>query len=355
MDHYTSQIAESENINITCHDAISYQKARFDKDKFITRQNLYSKSYRIDSPKMNDTFIETINSNFQEDHLWFDSASEDYYLCITCAQYRIEFEKRYPMSSGCDLIVQATSMEVLNELMVKLKSLFPEKGKSEVKINWFYMNSRNELSSVEISLDETHVPMQEMYPFLDCPLNEYYQKFIDSKSNVLLLIGPPGTGKTTFIRGLLSQARKKVMTSSDASTLVSDNIFIEFISGQYEYLVVEDADEFLLSRDNERNCIMNKLLNTSDGIISVPKSKKMIFSTNIKDVNSIDEALIRPGRCFDVLTFDTLKEDQARILFEKLNLKDVEIKKEMTIAEIMTQKNNILSEKTKKPKIGFNV
>ena len=79
----------------------------------------------------------------------------------------------------------------------------------------------------------------------------------------------------------------------------------------------------------------------------------MIFSTNLQDIDSVDSGLIRPGTCFDVLHFSPLKKDEANILIKKVGIENVEVKKEMTIAEIMTQKDNIEPEKIKKTKIGF--
>ena len=42
--------------------------------------------------------------------------------------------------------------------------------------------------------------------------------------------------------------------------------------------------------------------------------KKLIFSTNLEDPADVDPALLRPGRCFDVLRFALLDAAQAGAL-----------------------------------------
>lgn len=51
-----------------------------------------------------------------------------------------------------------------------------------------------------MSAEGGNSPFDEMYPWLeDETLTDYYHRFMNSKSNILILIGVPGTGKTTAI------------------------------------------------------------------------------------------------------------------------------------------------------------
>jgi ATP-dependent 26S proteasome regulatory subunit len=83
-------------------------------------------------------------------------------------------------------------------------------------------------------------------------------------------------------------------------------------------MVIEDADNFIISR-KEGNTMMHRFLNVGDGLVGV-KGKKLIFSTNLPSINDIDPALIRPGRCFDILHFDNYTEKQAKNISKKLNI-----------------------------------
>ena len=71
---------------------------------------------------------------------------------------------------------------------------------------------------------------------------------------------------------------------------------------------------------------MKQLLNITDGLTANP-DKKVIFTTNLPNISNVDDALLRPGRCYTVLKFDRLKDDDlARAansisddLYEKLD------------------------------------
>jgi ATP-dependent 26S proteasome regulatory subunit len=49
--------------------------------------------------------------------------------------------------------------------------------------------------------------------------------------------------------------------------------------------------------------MMHRFLNVGDGLVTT-KGKKLIFSTNLPSIRDVDSALVRPGRCFDILNFD---------------------------------------------------
>ena len=71
-------------------------------------------------------------------------------------------------------------------------------------------------------------------------------------------------------------------------------------------IVIEDMDLALRDRKND-NPTMYKLLAMSDGFVSfhIPK---ILISTNVNSTEQIDDALIRKGRCFDVVDFDVLRD-----------------------------------------------
>ena len=207
-----------------------------------------------------------------------------------------------------------------------------------VYINWIYDKNMN---SITVPVDETLLPVDEMYPFLNGEtLDSYYQRFINSRANILILIGPPGTGKTSFIRGALAASGHSAIVTYDQQILSEDSLFAQFIQSSSATLVIEDADLFLSSRASG-NEMMHKFLNVGDGLVTL-KGKKMIFSTNLPSISDIDEALLRPGRCFDVLHFGELDRTEAKVLVKRLGPEYVldDTKSRFTIAEIFTGASN---------------
>lgn len=216
-------------------------------------------------------------------------------------------------------------------------------------IEWVYSASGD---TVTIPLNMDKMPIDEMYPFLKGEsLQEYYDRFLNSTANILLLIGPPGTGKTTFIRGLIAHSNSSALVTYDAAILEKDYVFARFIEDNNDIMVLEDSDNFLNARQ-DGNTMMHRFLNVGDGLVTT-KGKKLIFSTNLPSVRDIDPALIRPGRCFDILSFDTLNKENAKNLANKIGVELNEDKDTFTIAEVFNKQT--LTDQTKKigRKLGF--
>jgi hypothetical protein len=216
-------------------------------------------------------------------------------------------------------------------------------------IEWIYSSDGN---SVNVPLNRDRLPCDEMYPFLKGEtLASYYERFMASSANILLLIGPPGTGKTTFIRGLLSHTDSSAMVTYDAAILEKDYLFARFIEDDTNVMVLEDSDAFLKSR-SDGNTMMHRFLNVGDGLVTT-KGKKMIFSTNLPSIRDIDSALIRPGRCFDIVTFDQLNPTEAQALADKLEVELVADKETYSIAEIFNKQSEQTGVAKSSRKVGF--
>ena len=296
----------------------------------------------------------TFRESFISDHRSWTKFSRETYKDLQLIEFSSDAGMIIDNMSNCfiDYSVNSNAVDVKvygDEQFVKFHQNILHKNfnTSKSNIEWMYSGDG---SSVSIPLSSEKLPVTEMYPFLeDETVEEYYDRYMNSSASILLLIGPPGTGKTTFIRGLLHYTGKNALVTYDEKLLEKDYVFARFLEDDANFMIIEDADNFIISR-KEGNTMMHRFLNVGDGLVGV-KGKKLIFSTNLPSIDDIDSALIRPGRCFDILHFDNYSEEQAKNISKKLNIELV--KKDngtYSLAEVFH--NEIKAPKNTK-KMGF--
>jgi ATP-dependent 26S proteasome regulatory subunit len=174
------------------------------------------------------------------------------------------------------------------------------------------------------------------------------------KKGISLLHGLPGTGKSMYIRYLiscLSERKTVIYLPNQLIPCITDPGFIPLMA---EYsgsiLVIEDADEAIRSRKTG-GATVDKLLNLADGILSDFLGMQIICTFN-NDLSSIDEALLRKGRLILKHEFGKLEVEAAQKLSDKLGFKNV-IEDPMTLAEIYNQGDTLSEVKDSRGKIGF--
>lgn len=189
-------------------------------------------------------------------------------------------------------------------------------------VDWRFVDGLGLTRGVRIEEMAAEVLLEEAYPCFPGGVADFIDRYLAAPESILVLQGPPGTGKTRFIRnllGVLSQRKKSLglaMYTSDERVLQRDEMFMEFLTGPHDVLVVEDADLLLTARSSG-NRVMHRFLNIADGIIGA-QHRKIIFSTNLRNIRDIDEALVRPGRCFAHVGMRELTPAEARRVLERL-------------------------------------
>ncbi len=168
-----------------------------------------------------------------------------------------------------------------------------------------------------------------------------------------LFHGQPGTGKSTYIKHLIHQQTKKVifMPPNMAGNLDSMELTEFLIDNPNCILVIEDAEDLIVSRDNQFNSRLSFLLNITDGILSDSLCIQIIatFNTALKN---IDKALLRKGRLTSIYEFKELETNKTNQLLKILK-SDFVSNKPMSLAEIFNLKVDTNYESKTKKTLGF--
>ncbi len=220
-----------------------------------------------------------------------------------------------------------------------LRTRFSRAKKNIINLTWWYCDDGECFNDRRIPLDFPNEGKDEYYPYIKEGLKGYYDQYNKSTAPILLCMGEPGTGKTSFIKEYIRTFKCETVVTYDPKIMASDFFYIQYlIDTEKTLLVIEDADILLQSRETEANPAMAKLLNISDGLIKL-ETKKIIFSTNITDYSRIDSALIRPGRCFDVVNFRKLRFDEAKAACKAAGMDEVtDSDKDYSLSEIFNQR-----------------
>lgn len=176
-----------------------------------------------------------------------------------------------------------------------------------------------------------------------------------NKTNLVILSGDPGTGKTTYIRYLTSKIKKNIIfIAPDMVNHITDPSFIPFlIKNNDAVLIIEDAEPALQSRDgNGRTGAVSNVLNLTDGLLSDCLNISIVATFNTTGKN-IDSALLRKGRLLKNYKFDKLSIEKSKSLLKKLGRGDIPVSEPMTLAEIYYYGEDNNSNEFNTRKIGF--
>jgi SpoVK/Ycf46/Vps4 family AAA+-type ATPase len=153
--------------------------------------------------------------------------------------------------------------------------------------------------------------------------DEKIRKFVedDDRSGLVILHGEKGTGKTTYIRNLITNNpnKKFVFVSPDMVQLLGQPAFTTFLNSLTNHIIIlEDCENAIRDRKNSLGIsasAVSVLLNMSDGLLADDLGIKFICTFN-EDIKDIDSALLRKGRLVSKYEFKPLTVDKTNALLE---------------------------------------
>lgn len=202
---------------------------------------------------------------------------------------------------------------------------------------------------------EIYLAKDAFYPYIEEGVDALVDGFLNSRSSLMVFIGPPGTGKSTLLRSVMFKAGKGNNYLINNEDAVKHSQLIPWINLQAEddsLLLLEDADKLCEKRE-DGNEQMSGLLNYTDGVIN--NNTKIIVSTNLATLKHVDQALIRPGRAYKVIHFRKLTPDEANRARQAVGLEPFDFRyEELTLGEALNvTSSEQFQSKSRLPGVGF--
>jgi hypothetical protein len=191
---------------------------------------------------------------------------------------------------------------------------------------------------------------------------EWHQDFVEKLRHkdrgLTLFEGPPGTGKTFYIRhlmGVLKESHRFYFIQTANLKILSNVEFIKFwaderqrFADQQFVVVMEDSDAALMARGADNRELVGAILNLTDGLLADFLRLHIVCTVNCT-ASDIDPALLRPGRLLCHRLFSRLNYAEAFRLAQSLGRK-LPAASDYSLAEIFADKEK---HDAKRRPIGF--
>lgn len=357
-----------------------FQKYIADRNKFSCN-NIY---VHIDNLK---TVLDKLNELYKYEISTFDlnSGKKTYYIAYTNQDDMFDIIIDPDTEETVGFEIHTSSIKI-SETIYNIISPYFYKGKNAyIEFNHFYTTKTGSIEKAKAIKDyDDYADVSKLYyPFLNT--DEMFKQFMLSKETLLVLTGEPGTGKTKIAELAFKYLIENpdIISGNSEINPIDDTIAIrvgyiknpEILSRDefwvnlshtdepYDLIVLDDIDYMLTSRTNSndgyksniKDSFISNFLSFSDGLFSSEYSTKFILATN-QGIDHIDQAIIRKGRCFDILSFRKLTKKEAINIWKdnklpmsifKTNFKDTDVIQACVLGSLIGQTKAAIKKNTK--------
>lgn len=226
----------------------------------------------------------------------------------------------------------------------------------DAKTSVFKVLSRNQnhvFFTEDIKIDTLSVDISKHYNDDFKEVDEIISNSLtEDRAGLILLHGIPGTGKTSYIKHLITQVDHTsfiFIQNEFINELLHPDFMSFLLHNRNAVLIIEDAEKVITSRDyTNESSVVSTILQLTDGLFSDYLNIKIICTFNTS-MDKIDKALLRKGRMIAYYEFGPLSANKAAELLQALNHEPPS--DAMTLADIFNYSTRQFGETTKK--IGF--
>jgi ATPase family associated with various cellular activities (AAA) len=314
----------------------------------------------IDCKKANNWFSEKYSNEIKD--LYFDKryinkgskkAEYDDFFYFLYEDLIVNFDTD---QSYVRFLFRKTALEKVENVVNGIQKFRQKKEKKNPQITLLVKNS-NGIGTKTLKISKPKLNITDNYNDDFKEVHQIILKRLQRKNDrgLILLHGKPGTGKTSYIRYLVSILKKDVifLPPNMAGAITNPDLISVLIDNPNSVFVIEDAENIVFDREKDGHSPVSALLNISDGLLSDCLNIQIICSFNT-DLSKVDNALMRKGRLIAKYEFKELEIHKAQKLSDKLGFKTVCITP-MTLTAIYNQDEKDFYQTRRSNPIGFNV
>jgi len=364
LNHLQAQVAELEKTT-----------SKMDLgDVFAERNRSYLNEFNLFIAHFNSipNFINETNINCKKGSKWFVENFKDeikdfyfdklYLRNSKSAEYDDIFYFIYEdlivdfdtNNSTVRFLFRKTDISKVEALISRIKTFKERKAKHKPEIS-LLVNTVHGIKTKSLQVSKPKLNIEDNYNDDFAEVHKIIMKRLSKKNDkgLVLLHGRPGTGKTSYIRYLISTLKKDVifLPPNMAGAITNPDLISVLIDNPNSIFVIEDAENIVVDREKDGHSPVTALLNISDGLLSDCLNIQIVCSFNT-DISKVDSALMRKGRLIAKYEFKELAVEKAQMLSQKLGFTG-NFDTPMTLTAIYNQDEKDFQQPKKYNPIGF--